>query len=53
MEFAFEDLQVYQRPLDFSVAIIEVIEEVDTPMKHYRLVVSNCSNKRSDRTFLY
>ena len=38
MGFAFEDLQVYQRALDFSVAIIDVIDEIDTPRKHYRLI---------------
>ena len=38
MGFAFEDLQVYQRALDFSVAIITVIDVIDTPRKHYRLI---------------
>lgn len=37
MGFAFEDLQVYQRALDFSVAIIG-LESIDTPRKHYRLI---------------
>jgi four helix bundle protein len=38
MPFSFEQLQVYQRSLDFSVAIIDEIERIDTPRKHYRLV---------------
>ena len=38
MAFAFQNLKVYQRALDFSVTIIEVIEEIDTPRKHYRLI---------------
>jgi four helix bundle protein len=38
MTFAFENLKVYQRSLDFSVAVIDVIDEIDTPRKHYRLM---------------
>jgi four helix bundle protein len=38
MASAFEKLAVYQRALDFSVPIIEVIDEIDTPRKHYRLI---------------
>jgi len=38
MGFAFEDLQVYQKALDFSVAIIDVIEDMETPRRHYRLI---------------
>ena len=38
MAFAFEDLQVYQKALDFAVAVIDQIEEMDTPRKHYRLI---------------
>ena len=38
MGFAFEDLQVYQRALDFLVAIIGLVENIDTPRKHYRLI---------------
>ena len=38
MTFAFENLEVYQRALDFSVAVIEVVDEIDTPRKHYRLI---------------
>jgi four helix bundle protein len=38
MGFSFEELQVYQRALDFSVAIIDAIEGIDTPRKHYGLI---------------
>jgi len=38
MAFAFEELKVYQRALDFSVAIINAIDEIETPRKHYRLI---------------
>ena len=38
MSFAFEDLKVYRRALDFSVAIIDIIDEIETPRKHFRLV---------------
>ena len=37
MAFAFEDLQVYQRALDFAVSVIKVLDETDAPRKHYRL----------------
>ena len=38
MNFAFEDLKVYQKALDFAVAVIDTIDELDTPRKHYRLI---------------
>jgi len=38
MSFAFEELKVYQRALDFSVAVIDIIDEIETPRKHFRLV---------------
>ncbi len=38
MGFAFEELQVYQRALDFAVSVIDIVEEMDTPRKHYRLI---------------
>jgi hypothetical protein len=38
MGFAFENLKVYQRALDFSVTVIAVIDEMDTPRKHYKLI---------------
>ncbi len=38
MAFAFEDLQVYQRALDFAVSIIDIVDEMNTSRKHYRLI---------------
>lgn len=38
MGFAFEDLLVYQRALDFSVLVINMIDKVETSRRHYRLI---------------
>ena len=38
MSFAFEKLQVYQRALDFSVSVIEIIDKIEAPRKHYKLI---------------
>jgi four helix bundle protein len=38
MAFAFEKLKVYQHALDFAVAVIDVIDDIDTPRKHFRLI---------------
>ena len=38
MAFAFEELKVYQKALDFAVRVIEIIHEIDAPRKHYRLM---------------
>jgi len=38
MPFSFEDLKVYQKALDFSVMVIDLIENIDTPRKHYKLI---------------
>ncbi len=38
MNFAFEDLKVYQKALDFAVSVIDVIDGLDTPRKHFRLI---------------
>ncbi len=38
MGFAFEDLHVYQRALDFAVSVIDAIDVMDTPRKHFRLI---------------
>jgi four helix bundle protein len=38
MAFAFEELKVYQRSLDFAVDVIGVIDEIDAPRKHYKLI---------------
>ena len=33
MAFVFEELKVYQKALDFAVKVIEVIDEIDAPIK--------------------
>jgi four helix bundle protein len=38
MAFAFEGLVVYQRALDFSIAVIDAIDQIETPRKHYKLI---------------
>jgi four helix bundle protein len=38
MDFGFENLDVWTRSVDFSVKVIELIESLDTPRKHYRLL---------------
>jgi len=38
MGFAFEELIVYQRALEFSVSIIDLIDAIETSRKHYRLI---------------
>ena len=37
MAFAFEELNVYQKALDFAVNVIENIDKIEAPRKHYRL----------------
>jgi four helix bundle protein len=36
--FAFEKLQVYQRALEFAVEVIKIVDEIEAPRKHYRLI---------------
>jgi len=38
MGFAFEELKVYQRAPDFAVSVIDIVDELDTHRKHYRLI---------------
>jgi four helix bundle protein len=38
MSFSFEELEVYQRALRFSVSVINTVDQMDTPRKHYRLI---------------
>lgn len=37
MKFGYEDLEVWDRSVDFAVNIIDLIENINTPRKHYRL----------------
>ncbi len=38
MKFAFEDLEVWQKAVDFAERVISVIEDMKTDRKHYRLL---------------
>jgi len=38
MGFAFEELNVYQKSLDFTVSVIDLVDTLDTPRKHFRLI---------------
>ena len=37
MAFAFEELKVYQKALEFSVNVILTVDEIDAPRKHFPL----------------
>jgi len=37
MKFGYEELYVWQRAVDFSVKIIDLIDSIKTSRKHYRL----------------
>ena len=49
MKFAHENLEVWKRAVDFAVLVIDVVEEIDTGRKHYRLVeqIEACSTSIS------
>lgn len=36
--FAFEDLEVWQKAVEFSNKVIRLIEKIDTGRKHFRLI---------------
>lgn len=36
--FAFEDLMVWQKAVDFAENVIKLIDNWDAPRKHYRLI---------------
>lgn len=38
MKFGYEDLEVWNRAVDFAVNIINLVESLDTSRKHYRLL---------------
>lgn len=38
MTFAFEELKVYQKAIDFSVDVIDAIDEMETPRKYFKLI---------------
>ena len=38
MQFAYEDLAVWNKAVDFAVEVINAVENIDTDRKHYRLL---------------
>ena len=38
MAFAFEELQVYRKSLDFAARIVKAAEEISSSRKHYRII---------------
>ncbi len=46
IKFAFEDLAVWQKAVEFANKIIQLIEKLDTDRKHYRLIeqLEDCSS---------
>lgn len=36
--FNFEDLEVWQKAIDFADKVIEIIDNLETDRKHYRLI---------------
>ncbi len=38
MKFGYEDLNVWNKAVDFSVEVIELVENISTDRKHYRLL---------------
>lgn len=37
-KFAYEDLEVWNRAVDFAVAVIDTVENISTDRRHYRLL---------------
>ena len=38
MDFGYENLEVWNRSVDFAVRVIDIVESLDTSRKHYRLL---------------
>ena len=38
MKFAYEDLEVWDKSVEFAVTVIKTVEEISTDRKHYRLL---------------
>jgi hypothetical protein len=36
--FAFEDLLVWQKAIDFAEVVIKTIDEFEAPRKHFRII---------------
>lgn len=37
-QVAYKDLQVWQKSMDLAARVIQLIDELDTPRHHYRLI---------------
>jgi hypothetical protein len=37
MKFAYEDLDVWSKAVDFAVSVIDLVDSLDTSRKHFRL----------------
>ena len=38
MNFAYENLEVWNKSVDFAVKVIDAVEKINTDRKHYRLL---------------
>lgn len=38
MKFGYEDLEVWNKAVDFAVFVIDTVENIDTDRRHYRLL---------------
>ncbi len=38
IEFAFEGLEVWQKSVEYATEVIRIIETIETPRRHYRLI---------------
>ena len=38
MRFGYEDLDVWNKAIEFAVEVIEIVENISTDRKHYRLL---------------
>jgi len=38
MEFGYEKLEVWNRAVDFAVRVLDVVDSMDSPRKHYRIM---------------
>ena len=38
IQFSFEGLKVWQKAIDFAEGVIRLIDRLETPRKHYRLI---------------
>lgn len=49
VEFGYENLEVWSRSVDFAVKVIDIVENLDTSRKHFRLLeqIEACSTSIS------